>query len=301
MTTINITLTFDDAHDAHLDVALPLLNQHRLPATFFIDFLSTSTTRRRAEWRRAAIDGHELGNHSLFHPGYPPASHVRQGNNLALYTLDRMRLELQVANVLLAEFDGCSRRTFAYPNANPVLGDVGYGKKLLRLLGWDRTRLNAWIDRCGADFGATRRNYQSVVERLFFAARGGVPSKWPESYDRHFVPCFCGDQNNLDGLLRFVDRMVAARSWGVFMFHNIGPGSDFSCNADVFRQFVTRLAGDSRVAVKTFYDGACDLWPSSETTCAATTDTDVELAARVDPADASGEMEPTPADEIAGR
>ena len=93
---------------------------------------------------------------------------------------------------------------------------------------------------------------------------------------------------------------MAARSWGVFMFHNIGPDPEFCCNAGVFRQFITHLATDSRVTVKTFYDAACDLWPPAENTSAATADTDVELAARVDPADSSGQMEATPADETAG-
>jgi Polysaccharide deacetylase len=242
--TTTISLTFDDAHDAHLDLVVPCLNQHLLCGTFYVDFLSRGLTGRFDEWRQAANQGHELGNHSLFHPGYPPASHIQEGNNLALYTLDRMSMELELANRLLTAIDGRTVRTFAYPNANPVLGDVGWTKRLLRFLGWDRTRLVGWVDRWGIDFGATRRNYRSVVARQFFAARGGISGKWPTSYDRFFVPSFSCDGKNLAELLQLVERMVAAGSWGVLVFHKIGPSSDFSLDAAVFREFVARLAGE---------------------------------------------------------
>src|SRR5262249_5435796 len=116
--TTTISLTFDDAHDAHLDLVVPCLNQHLLCGTFYVDFLSRGLTRRFAEWREVACQGHELGNHSLFHPGYPPASHVQEGNSLALYTLDRMSMELELGNQLLTANDGRTSRSVAYAHAN---------------------------------------------------------------------------------------------------------------------------------------------------------------------------------------
>jgi hypothetical protein len=296
--TTTISLTFDDAHDAHLDLVVPCLNQHLLCGTFYVDFLSRGLTRRSAEWREVAHQGHELGNHSLFHPGYPPASHVHEGNNLALYTLDRMSMELELANRLLTAIDGKTIRSFAYPNANPVLGDFGWTKRLLRFLGWDRTRLVGWVDRWGLDFGTTRRNYRSVVARQFFAARGGIPGEWPTLYDRFFVPSFSCDRKSLAELLQLVERMVAARSWGVLVFHEIGPSSDFSLDAAVFREFVTRLADDSRIAVKTFIDAARDVWPPEE---AASGNSDADLSVRADSQDSSDALELATTHRIAAR
>jgi peptidoglycan/xylan/chitin deacetylase (PgdA/CDA1 family) len=286
--TTTISLTFDDAHDAHLDLVVPCLNEHLVCGTFYVDFLSQGLTRRSAEWRQVAHQGHELGNHSLFHPGYPPASHVREGNSLEFYTLDRMSMELELANRLLAAIDGRTIRSFAYPNANPVLGEVGWTKRLLRALGWDRTRLDSWVDRWGLDFGATRRNYRPVVERQFFAARGGMLHDWPATYDRFFVPSFSCDRKSLAELLQFVDRMVAAGSWGVLMFHNVGPSADFSCDSGVFREFVARLAGDSRIAVKTFIDAACEMWPLEGL---ASGSSDADSSVCVDPQDSSDALE----------
>jgi len=300
MTTTNITLTFDDAYDVHLDLVVPCLNRHRLSGTFYVDLLSDVLLRRSSEWRLAADDGHELGNHSLFHPGYPPASHIREGNDLARYTLDRMSLELELANRLLTQIDGRLSRTFAYPNANPILGDVGYVKRLLRLLGWDRTRIHGWVDDWGIDFGATRRNYIPVVERLFFAARGGTPGDWSQPFNRYFVPSFAGDGKSLDELLQFVNRTVETGSWGVFMFHKIGPDPGFSCDADVCRQFVSRLAGDSRIAVKTFFDAACELWPRAEPARALVGDGLADYSARIDAQDVLRAPELTAANRIAG-
>ena len=299
-TTTNISLTFDDAYDAHLDVVVPCLNEHLLPGTFYVDFLSRGLTRRSAEWRQAAHQGHELGNHSLFHPGYLPALHVREGNSLAFYSLDRMSMELELANRLLTAIDGRSLRSFAYPNANPVLGDVGWAKRLLRLLGWDRTRLDGWVDRWGIDFGATRRNYRSVVERHFFAARGGMVRELPSTYDRYFVPSFSCDSKSLAELLQVVDRVAQTGSWGVLMFHNVGPSAEFSCDAGVFREFVSRLAGDPRIAVKTFIDAACDLWSPEGSRPMASGNSDSDFSVRVDAQDSSIAAELATADQSAG-
>jgi hypothetical protein len=295
--TTTISLTFDDAHDAHLDVVAPWLNQHLLCGTFYVDFLSRSLTGRLDEWRNVARQGHELGNHSLFHPGYPPASHIREGNNLAFYTFDRMSLELELANQLLTAIDGRSLRSFAYPNANPVLGDEGWTKRWLRLLGWDRTRLVGWVDRWRLDFGTTRRNYRSVVEQHFFAARGGAFREWPSVYDRFFVPSFSCDRKSLAEILQFVDRMAATGSWGVLMFHNVGPSAEFSCDASIFREFIRRLAGDSRIAVKTFIDAARDVWGQGPESGFS----DADLSVRADSHDSSDALELSTANSLDAR
>ena len=62
-----INLTYDDAINSQLDHALPALNKYGLKGTFNLVLSSEATAKRLDEWRRAAEQGHELANHTLFH------------------------------------------------------------------------------------------------------------------------------------------------------------------------------------------------------------------------------------------
>jgi hypothetical protein len=63
-----ICLTYDDALDGHLDYAIPQLDSAGFKGTFYCTGNSPSLYSRMGEWRMAAKNGHELGNHTLFHP-----------------------------------------------------------------------------------------------------------------------------------------------------------------------------------------------------------------------------------------
>ena len=97
-----VSLSFDDALDEHLDFAVPILGEHGLTGTFYVPLSASGFTTRLDEWRAAAAGGHELGNHTIFHPADRRKPWVRPGNEIDRYTLDRMQQELDVANRLLA-------------------------------------------------------------------------------------------------------------------------------------------------------------------------------------------------------
>ena len=61
-----IVLTYDDAMSSQLDVAVPQLAAAGFKGTFFLSGGMAPDYMRR--WRAAQRAGHELGNHSLFHP-----------------------------------------------------------------------------------------------------------------------------------------------------------------------------------------------------------------------------------------
>src|SRR5205807_2373822 len=63
-----VVLTYDDAINADLDNVLPALDSLGLKGTFYLIGSSPVVAARMQEWRQAALHGHELGNHSLFHP-----------------------------------------------------------------------------------------------------------------------------------------------------------------------------------------------------------------------------------------
>ena len=62
-----VSLAYDDALDSQLDNAIPALDRHGLKGSFYLQLSRETVLRRMVEWRAAARNGHELGNHSLFH------------------------------------------------------------------------------------------------------------------------------------------------------------------------------------------------------------------------------------------
>jgi len=59
-----VSLTFDDARPVHLDIAVPELDKRQLRGSFFV---TVSKLTRMDDWRKAALQGHEIGNHSVSH------------------------------------------------------------------------------------------------------------------------------------------------------------------------------------------------------------------------------------------
>ncbi len=96
-----IVLTYDDALQSQLDIAIPQLNSFHFKGTFFLT--GTLTEKDIVRWRNAAKNGHELGNHTLFHPCsgsvIPSASHYRSETYSAAIILR----EISVMNNFLFE------------------------------------------------------------------------------------------------------------------------------------------------------------------------------------------------------
>ena len=119
-------MTYDDAIDADLDRVVPALDSMGFKGTFYIIGSSPVVSRRLGEWRAAAQEGHELGNHALFHPcdgSKAGRSFVQADFDLSRYTVNRAVSEIRVNNALLNAIDGKTRRTFAYPCGDLTIGD----------------------------------------------------------------------------------------------------------------------------------------------------------------------------------
>jgi peptidoglycan/xylan/chitin deacetylase (PgdA/CDA1 family) len=259
-----VSLTFDDALDVHLDTAIPILDGAGVPGTFYVNLGAECFTARHAEWRRAAAQGHELGNHTIFHPGVSSKDWVTEGIAIDHYSLDRMRVELDAANRLLSLVDGRAERSFAFPCSNPWLGKPGWPRRLLTRLGLERTRLMGWVDRFGLDFGSRLVEYTPLVRERFPAARcGGMPSSdlGRRSQDRHRVRAVAGDGETFEALSAAVETAIERNAWLVFVFHGIGGGHHLSCDLAVFQKLVAVLAADARVEVVSFLEGARRAFP----------------------------------------
>jgi peptidoglycan/xylan/chitin deacetylase (PgdA/CDA1 family) len=113
-----ISLAYDDALDSHLDNAIPSLDRHGLRASFYLTLASPVVRNRLDEWRAAAARGHELGNHSLFHPcsaSKPGREWVTPWNDLDTMPVESMKQQVLVANTTLFAIDGREERTFTAP------------------------------------------------------------------------------------------------------------------------------------------------------------------------------------------
>lgn len=113
----SVVLTYDDALNVHLDNVIPALDSLSLKGTFYLTASSDAGTRRVNDWRKTAATGHELGNHTLYHPcdaSEQGMSWVRPEYDLSKYSLRRIQDEIKMCNAYLKSIDGKDKRTFAF-------------------------------------------------------------------------------------------------------------------------------------------------------------------------------------------
>ena len=189
-----VCLTFDDGQDSHLDNAIPLLDAFNMKATFYCPGNKESLHNRTSEWKKIVENGHELGNHSLFHPCDGRLfDWVKPEYDLNQYSLEQIRMELYTANTLLKAIDGKTSRTYAYTCSNyKVQGDT---------------------------------TYLDVVKQLFSAGRsdGPIPTSM-ENIDINYMPSWCVDSHTGTELIDYVKEARVKGTIATFMFHSVGGG-----------------------------------------------------------------------------
>lgn len=114
-----ISLTFDDARLSQADLGIPLLDSFGVKATFYVSH--ENVIRSVDAWEKAVINGHDIGNHSLFHPC---TGNFDWSKDYALenYSLKKMEAELDSANALLNSILGIVPVSFAYPCGQAFVG-----------------------------------------------------------------------------------------------------------------------------------------------------------------------------------
>jgi len=114
-----LSLTFDDARLSQPEKGIPLLDKYGVKATFYIS--PGSMMKRIDDWKMAADNGHEIGNHSVMHPCTGNFTWSRH-KALEEYTLERMMTELDSASRLIKELLGVDPVSFAYPCGQTFIG-----------------------------------------------------------------------------------------------------------------------------------------------------------------------------------
>ena len=211
-----VVLTYDDGVDVHLDHVVPDLEAAGLRGTFYVPGHSSSLRQRMPEWRAIARRGHELGNHSVFHPCLRVSlagerrDWLAPERELEKYSVSQMDAELAAMNTLLFAVDGEAARTYAFTCSDHLAGGTSY------------------VDK---------------VRPLFLAARTGETQEIPHlrTVDVHFVPSWPVINVSGDDMIAFAEKALRAGSLAVFMFHGVGGGHSINVDREAHRKLLAWL------------------------------------------------------------
>lgn len=210
---VAVSLSFDDARYSQVDAGTTLLDKHGVKATFYL--VPGAVKERLEGWKKAAANGHEMGNHSLLHPctgNFPWA----RGKALEDYTLEKMSEELSEANKEIENLLGVTPRVFAYP--------------------------------CGQTFvgrGVNTRSYIPVVAGLFSSGRGWL-DEGPND------PAFCDlaqltgmemDGKDFDEIRAIVENAKKNHQWVVLAGHEMGTSGPQTTRLSMLEKLI-RYAND---------------------------------------------------------
>lgn len=206
-----VVITYDDALDQHLDNAVPLLDSLGLKASFYVTAFSNSVQKRMNEWKNLDKKGHELGNHTLFHPcaGGKGREWVKPEYDMRSYTVQQMIDETRMTNLFLHALDGKTKRTFAYTCGDMKIGD------------------STFIHAMKNDFVAARavRNQMHKINEV----------------DLFNVDCYMVNNHSAEEMIGWVKKAVATNSLLVILFHGVGGGNGLDVSLGAHRQFLTYL------------------------------------------------------------
>ncbi|MBL7813953.1 MAG: polysaccharide deacetylase family protein [Saprospiraceae bacterium] len=212
-----VVLTYDDALNVHLDNAIPALDSLCFKGTFYLSGAFDGCKTRLKDWRKAAENGHELGNHTLFHP----CDGSKSGRNwltaerdMSKYSVQRMTDEIKATNVLLEAIDGQKKRTFAYTCGDMTIGDV---------------------------------NFMDSLRQDFVAARAVRHEMHPLSkVDLYNVDCYAINGQTGAQMIDLVKKAMDSGELLVFLFHGVGGGHGLNVDLNAHRELLHFLKQNER-------------------------------------------------------
>lgn len=208
-----VVLTYDDALNEHLDHAIPALDSLGFRGSFYIPGASKVFQERLTDWSMVANKGHELGNHTLYHPcdaSKPGRNWVPPANDLSQYSLDQITKEIRMASVFLERIDGKDERTFAYT--------------------------------CGDMTVKDNTSFTDVIRNDFVAARG-VRGRLNtlENVNLSNVDCFVVNGETGEQLIAWVEEAARTNSMLTILFHGVGGGHSLDVSLDAHSQLLHYL------------------------------------------------------------
>lgn len=206
-----VVITYDDAINQHLDNAIPVLDSLRLKATFYVTAFSASMQTRLNDWKKLAVNGHELGNHTLYHPciGGKGREWVSKEYDMNNYTVKRMVDETRMTNLFLQALDGKTKRTFAFTCGDMKIGD------------------SSFINAMKNDFVAARavRNQMHKINEV----------------DLYNVDCYVVNGETGAQMIEWAKKAIETNSLLVILFHGVGGGNALNASIPAHREFLQFL------------------------------------------------------------
>lgn len=204
-----VVITYDDAIDQHLDNAAPILDSLGLKATFYVTAFSQSMQTRLTDWKKLPLKGHELGNHTLYHPcigNKPGREWVSKENDMTNYTVKRMENEMRMTNLFLHSLDGKTKRTFAFTCGDMKIAD------------------SSFINGMKKDFVAARavRNEMHKINEV----------------DLYNVDCYVVNNHSFEEMKAWVDKAIQTNSLLVILFHGVGGGNGLDVSIENHRKIL---------------------------------------------------------------
>ena len=165
-------------------------------------------------WSKAARNGHELANHTLFHP-CPEKIGWDRSVSIENYTIDKILKEISTQNTLLSFLDPKRKiRSFAFPCNNTLLEGKDY-TKMIR-------------DKGLVNFGRTGGDSNSIITDFKHLNTMQVPS-W-----------HVWTGTGLDELIAFAEKVKKAGGMGIYQFHGV-DGNIFRISGKTHKDFLTYL------------------------------------------------------------
>jgi peptidoglycan/xylan/chitin deacetylase (PgdA/CDA1 family) len=217
-----ICLTYDDGLETQLSTVIPQLDSVGFKATFFLNSIQGAsqsdvigqTPEAVLGWSNAAKDGHELANHTLFHPcpeklGWSKAAAIDN------YTVEKIIKEISVQNTMLSLLDPKrEKRSFAFPCNNSFIGDIDYSKII-------KDKGLVTFGRAGGDSNSVITDFKHLNTML-------VPS-W-----------HVWTGTTLKELISFAEKVKKGGGLGVYQFHGVG-GQVFQISRETHKAFLEYL------------------------------------------------------------
>lgn len=188
-----VVLTYDDGLNVDLNNVVPALDSVGLKGTFYVSDYFGGLNTQIFRWRAAAAEGHELGNHTVYHPctgNLPGRGFVKPDYDLDKYTPKRIIDEVRTMNNLLKAIDGKTKRTFAFPCSDTKIRGFSY------------------IDSLKNDFIAAR-SVRAEMPRI-------------DKVDSYDLPSYVINGQSGDEMIALVKKAMADNVLLVFLFHGVG-------------------------------------------------------------------------------
>jgi len=219
-----VSISYDDALPCHYQLVAPAWESQGLRVTFYTQIYGVMDNPDA--WREVAQKGHELGNHSIFHPcrKHDGVTWLADEYDLSRYTPTRWSDEMRIASSILSSIDGKTERSFGNTCCNTELGE-----------------------------GDTLHSLEPLIEELFVAGRGPFNKQAVDvsAINYNALGHFGADGRTFEDLKQEIDTGIEAGGWVIYMIHGVGEGTHGMCIESAEHQRLVDYLGERQDTIWT--------------------------------------------------